>query len=236
MSDQDIIAAVKSSARILSPSFEVDAGEIPMWNPSYSMFGEDLILRGLLKSHLRSGKPGFFVDIGACDPRYGNNSYLFYKYGWRGICVDVDARLAMMFTAWRPRDVFIAGAVGSAGKGYFAASTQYPALNRIGMTPDEFGEGYKPAVPIDFLPLKTIFDQHVPAGTQIDFMSMDIEDSELSALKSNDWSKYKPRIIIIETHNINASNIHESAVLNYLKDLGYIVEGIVSGNALLLLP
>jgi len=231
----ELKAIFQRGPRLLHDNFQIDPSEFYLWNLSYSMFGEDLILRGLLKADLRSGRPGFYLDIGACDPRYGSNSYLFYRYGWRGICVEANAQLGPLFHKWRPRDVFVGAVVGKAGKGYFATGEVYAASSRVGLTRDEFGPGFQAAVEVDFTPLKTILDQHVPKDAQIDFMSMDIEDSELSALQSNDWSLYRPKIILIETHNINAENIHESAALNFLKEQGYIIEGIVSGNALLLL-
>jgi len=231
----ELAAIFRRGPRILSDQFEIDPSEFYLWNLSYSMCGEDLILRGLLKKELRNRIPGFYLDIGAFDPRYGNNSYLFYRYGWRGICVEANAQLHINYQKHRPRDVFVGAAVGKAGKGYYAEGEAHAAVSRVGFTPDDFPAGYKPAVEIEFLPMKTILDRHVPKGTQIDFMSMDIEDSELSALESNDWSLYRPKIILIETHNINAENLHDSAALNFLKEQGYIIEGMASGNALLLL-
>ena len=55
---------LKPGPRILNPHFVIDPAEFPLWNLSYSMFGEDLILRGLLKGKLKSGVPGFYADIG----------------------------------------------------------------------------------------------------------------------------------------------------------------------------
>jgi hypothetical protein len=33
---------------------------------------------------------GVFVDVGASDGIYGNNTYFFEKIGWRGLCIDAD--------------------------------------------------------------------------------------------------------------------------------------------------
>src|SRR5690242_15661552 len=105
------------SSRLLAPRalnghFTIDPTDFSLWNPSYSMSGEDVMVRSLLKEELKNGYVGFYADFGCFDARYGSNSYLFYRYGWRGICVDGNAKVAAQYAAYRPRDVFINGVVG----------------------------------------------------------------------------------------------------------------------------
>ena len=51
---------------------------------SYSQEGEDMILRRIFGDK----RLGFYVDVGAHDPRRFSNTYYFYKRGWRGINIE----------------------------------------------------------------------------------------------------------------------------------------------------
>jgi len=48
--------------------------------------------------------------------------------------------------------------------------------------------------------LANILDEQ-PAINQIDFMSVDAEGHDLAVLKSNNWHKYRPDIVMIESNN-----------------------------------
>ncbi len=218
---------------VLNRNFTLDVSEFPLWNLSYSLYGEDLILRGLLKQKLREGQPGFYVDLGCCDPRQASNSYLFYRYGWRGVCIDANSEFKEAFAAIRPRDTFVNALVGEAGRYFWAECKSNLGMSRIATAPEQFGDDYEAPVAMNALPLREILDRHVPAGTQIDFMSVDLEDSELGAFSSSDWKKYRPSFMLVETHGIELQNTNTSPVLNFLRDQGYALTGIASGNAIL---
>src|SRR3989344_6283250 len=59
-----------------------------VWNQvflgSYSQGRDDLEIDKLLKFK----KKGFYIDVGAGDPTRFNNTYRFYKRGWRGINIE----------------------------------------------------------------------------------------------------------------------------------------------------
>src|ERR687897_660512 len=52
----------------------------------FSQFGEDKWIVNNLPYPLN----GVFVDVGASDGIYGNNTYFFEKIGWKGLCIDAD--------------------------------------------------------------------------------------------------------------------------------------------------
>ena len=62
---------------------------------------------------------------------------------------------------------------------------------------------------------------------------MDLEGHELPALQSNDWSRFHPRVIVIEENSLDITNLFSSPTLSYLRDLGYRVAGITSPNVIL---
>jgi hypothetical protein len=60
--------------------------KISMEGQYFSQFGEDK----WIVDNLRYPLEGIFVDVGASDGIYGNNTYFFEKIGWRGLCIDAD--------------------------------------------------------------------------------------------------------------------------------------------------
>lgn len=70
---------------------------------SYSQSGEDVVVDAILNRK----KSGYYIDIGAYHPKVFSNTYMFYKRGWRGICVDANPTLGWMYKLVRPRDVFV---------------------------------------------------------------------------------------------------------------------------------
>ncbi len=75
----------------------------------YSQFAEDIsIVR-----HFPPGFSGFFVDVGCFHPVKYNNTYRFYRKGWRGINVDIDPIKIEGFDMLRPEDHNVARAVSS---------------------------------------------------------------------------------------------------------------------------
>ena len=74
----------------------------------FSQDGEDFLLCKIIATE----NPGFFVDIGAAHPIKGNNTYYFYRRGWRGLCVDASPGLDSLYQKQRPEDRFINAFVG----------------------------------------------------------------------------------------------------------------------------
>ena len=69
---------------------------------SYSQAGEDAILRFLLGDK-KVGQISY-LDIGTNSPDFGNNTYLFYRSGSTGVCVEADRSLIPNIASIRPRD------------------------------------------------------------------------------------------------------------------------------------
>lgn len=62
--------------------------------------------------------------------------------------------------------------------------------------------------------LSSIFKKHLSGADSFDLLSVDTEGHDLTVLKSNDWSRYRPKVICVETQP-NLS-LHQ-----YLLKLGY---------------
>jgi FkbM family methyltransferase len=70
--------------------------------------------------------------------------------------------------------------------------------------------------------LKKILDKHLPKKSPIDFMSVDVEGLELVVLKSNDWKKYRPKLIIVEIlDSYSLKSVTNSSITKFLAKKGY---------------
>lgn len=76
---------------------------------SYSQHGEDLFV----KKHFPAGHKGTYVEIGSSHPIRISNTYLFYKNGWSGVCVDPIPTYSILYKIYRKRDTFINGGVSN---------------------------------------------------------------------------------------------------------------------------
>lgn len=194
-------------------------------NLCYGQEGEDLILNRLLEGQ----SLGFYVDVGAHHPVRFSNTYLFYQRGWRGINIDAMPGSMKGFNKVRPRDINIeCGVAGIAGKLMYYCFNE-PALNTFDAVEAEHKN--KPPyqmvgiVEIAVERLDALLARHLPAGQQIDFLSVDVEGKDEEVLRSNDWSRYRPRFILAETLRTDMLNLVNYPVVRFLQSVGYTPVG-----------
>lgn len=191
------------------------------YNSAFSQGGEDLMLAGLF---LFRGK-GFFVDIGAFHPYIHSNTYMFYKRGWRGINIDARPGSMSLFNKFRPGDVNIEAAIsdvvteldyihmkdGEAMNSFMPESIEKLAEDHI----------IKGVSRIKTVRLDSILYQYRPEG-DIDFFSIDVEGMELQVLRSNDWNKYRPKAVLLETFDAMLPEAeYDKEFKVFFHDVGY---------------
>ena len=173
-------------------------------------------------------KNGFYVDVGAHHPKRFSNTYIFYKKGWSGINIDAMPGSMRLFKKWRPRDINL-----ELGIGQIAGRLDYyvfdePALN--GFSPQLSEERakknnlnyIKEVIKVDIFPLRDILNEHA-AGKSIDFLSIDVEGLEIDVLKSNDWSKYRPRYVLAEILKSSLHDLETDPVATFMNECGYVI-------------
>lgn len=191
---------------------------------SYSLEGEDC----LLNRYFKEKGEGFYIDIGAHHPFRFNNTYFFYKKGWRGINVDADKKAIEMFDKLRKDDVNLLSAVGSNNSKMTFYEFNEPALNTFDkkLVNEYKSLGYKVTNKrnLKFSTLKSLLDDNLPNNQKIDFISIDVEGFEMRVLESNDWGKYRPEILLVEVLNTNTlTDAINCKISKYLKSRKYSI-------------
>jgi hypothetical protein len=52
-------------------------------------------------------------------------------------------------------------------------------------------------------------------------LSVDAEGMDLEVLNSNNWAKYRPFLIAVETHGMDLEKLKDNDIFTYLHELGY---------------
>lgn len=170
---------------------------------------------------------GFYVDIGAFHPRKYSNTYVLHRYyGWNGINVDASKETIEKFEQERPNDINLHTAVGSKQGEAVYWKFNYPTINTISETNvqrqlSKEGTEVVDKEHVQVQTLEAILEQHLPKNKIIDLMNIDVEGVDLQVLKSNNWEKYRPRVILIEDYNVSIEGLESSEIYNYMKEIGY---------------
>ena len=190
---------------------------------SYSQEGEDMILRRLFEHKER----GLYVDVGAHHPKKFSNTYFFYKNNWHGVNIDALPGSMRAFRKSRPRDINIEVGVGLKKGNLRYYMFAQPALNtfsaEVARECESRGHKVISEVDVSIEPLSDILDKYLGAEQEIDFLSVDVEGLDLSVLRSNDWARHRPRVVLVEMLRHSIKDVLESEVYFLMKDYGYEV-------------
>ena len=176
---------------------------------SYAQNFEDVMLWRALK-HIEDG---FYIDVGARSPDLDSVTRAFYEHGWRGINVEPNPRFHAQLEERRVRDINLRVAICDKSGTQMMDSLSNPGLSTLHGT---IAQEHAPAgLAIDkqeaeVTTLADLWVQHVPEGHDVHFLRVDVEGFREAALRGNDWSKYRPWIIIVEaTRPISQQDSHE---------------------------
>ena len=161
----------------------------------YSETGEDITMREVFNDQI-----GTYLDIGSGHPVIGSNTYYYYKRGWTGVCVDPQPNLRIAYKLIDYKDRFIPKLVSSKEK-----VTYFKFANSLLSTTDAKVANYHQKrglkytkLELDCVNIKNLIPPMI-TPTQNFFISVDVEGAELEILKGINFSKQRPRAIIIES-------------------------------------
>jgi FkbM family methyltransferase len=194
----------------------------PFVNLAYSQDGEDMILRRLFERQAR----GFYVDVGAHHPYRFSNTCYFYRRGWRGINIDPNPDAIDAFRRDRPSDINVCVGVSDAAANLSFHFFNEPALNTFDADLAAARArlaGYR-LLETRSVPVRRLDDlliEYLPRDRKIDFMSIDVEGMDLSVLRSNDWSRFRPSLLLVEAHERTVAAVENDPVARFAVGAGY---------------
>lgn len=169
--------------------------------------------------YFKGKKNGFFIDIGAYDGITINNTFIFEQIGWKGIAIEPQPDIFLKLQKNRTCDCYnIALSTKSEDSVDFMKVSGSDMLSRLNLNTSNShkkrikSEHSKP----ELIKVKTLtFEdlmKNYPTIKYIDFMSIDVEGSELDIIKTIDFNKYKFGLITIE---------NPDKIKKYMKEKGY---------------
>lgn len=191
-------------------------------NISFAQEAEDL----LIKRWFSNKTSGFYVDVGAHHPFRFSNTYIFYKAGWKGINIDATPGSMDAFREFRPGDINIEAAISDEKEILKFHIFKEKALNtfdeetaksRVEKNVSDLQEIKE----LQTYTLEEILDKHISVGQQIDFLTIDVEGHDLAILKSNNWQKYRPSVVLLEDLGGTIEKALETEAYQFLKGRDY---------------
>ena len=167
----------------------------------HSQFGEDRYIY----EHINLPDKGVFVDVGAGHPIKRSNTYFFEKNGWTGICIDTDPYQYELLRKYRANAEW-AAISNQEGEIDFSRAYLSDYSSLIGK--EKYNSiakvQFKDVIRVPCFKLETILTKH--KIDHIDILNIDVEGTELEVWNSFNYTKHKPRIVVIEYFTFGLSN------------------------------
>lgn len=143
---------------------------------------------------------GFYIDVGAGHPVADNVSLWFYERGWSGLVAEPIAQLAALYPRIRPRDQVYEGLIGRENGmvDFFHVDRLHgfsTTIKNHAEVAKDFGADYQ-RMQLPMLTLAKICEKY--QISKIDFLKIDVEGAESDVLAGNDWTRFRPRVIVAE--------------------------------------
>ncbi len=194
----------------------------------YSQHGEDFLLWKLFDA--QSG--GFYIDVGAFDGVHLSNSFSFEQHDWQGICIEPNPIYFRLCEQARPKAICLN--VACVGDNHINTTEFYTEKlgllsGIIGNRDEDIRHRYETRglqfkglneIVVPATTLNTILSKHVPAQAEIDFLSIDVEGSEIDVLRGLNLNQFRPRVLVIEAntgHDKDLITSHMTKLNGYLE-------------------
>ncbi len=162
---------------------------------SYSANHEDVLLNRLFGTK----QTGFYIDVGAAHPLFENDTKALYDRGWSGINIEPNKSFFEILAAERPRDTNLNIAVSDSD-----GQSRFFEVKGTGLStcdPEEAARARAKGFDVIEHPVKTTTLRDLLDATNppaIDLLKIDVEGFEPNVIRSNDWSRFRPDVILVE--------------------------------------
>ena len=144
-------------------------------------------------------RDGYFVEVGANEPRRASQTWTFEQLGWRGILIEPQPDLAQQLA--RERNAQVVAAACSSPENDGCNMTLRLAGPHSSVNDRLVAPGAQPQGTIE-VPVRTLdaILRQASAPAPVDFVSIDVEGHELDVLQGFDLEQWQPRLVLIEDH------------------------------------
>jgi len=209
------------------------------YKTSYAQCGEDIIIDAFLRG-LSITQPTY-IDIGTYHPILNNNTYLFYKNGGHGICIEPDEDFFRLIQKNRPKDISLNVGVGpeaiEKANFYLMSSHNLNTFSKseaeLTVTEENYGkQEIKKVVQLPLVTAHSLIEKYL--HTAPDILSVDAEGLDFEIITSIDLTRYRPKIICTETLRYGPGQKlgKETSVSEYLAKNDYILYADTYVNSL----
>jgi FkbM family methyltransferase len=198
----------------------------PFQKISYAQSGEDLIIEYIFM--VLGMSQVTYLDIGTHHPVKLSNTYLFYKNGQQGVCVEPNPLLFHRIEKKRPRDICLN--VGVSDLGHDALEFYIMSSDTLSTFSKQDAERYSnyPNQKIErtlHIPVVGINDLMQYFDPFPNFVSLDTEGFELRILQGLDYARFRPQVFCVETLTYTGNKTEEKlgSIISWMERQGYFV-------------
>lgn len=168
----------------------------------------------LVRAFFAGTSGGFFVEVGANHPTEGSQTFHLEQAGWTGVLIEPQPDLAAFLVTARKAQVFAVACTSPDRAG--EAATLHVDGARSALDRERMAPGAQPGYAI-LVPTRTLDDilSEAQAPAPIDLLSIDVEGHEVEVLQGFDFTRWQPRLILVEDH---VATLHTH---RYLRGRGY---------------
>lgn len=196
---------------------------------NFSQTGEEIVIQWILKDI----KQGFYLDVGCHHPYKISNTFQLYLNGWQGIAIDANPILIEKWKRKRKNDIPLVAAISDEEKEVTFYEFKESEVNTIdeGMVQEWKQKfNYRSERKLTTQTLTSILDKYLPENQKIDLLTVDVEGNDFNVIKSIDLSKYRPKLIVVEIHGFDLSNIEGNEIYQYLVTQQYTLVSFATMN------
>ena len=185
--------------------------------------GENIILERIFAKQFK----GLYVDVGAHHPVRFSNTLNLYQKGWTGINIEPNQEVIKAFKKMRPKDINLNMAISTQKNSCNYYKFEDPALNttdiKIVKIRGKQGHRCIEKISVPTQTLDQVLSKYCKKNSVIDILKIDVEGKELDVLKSNNWEKFIPKVIICELINVDIEKLNKNPVYKLLKSKNYLL-------------
>ena len=206
-----------------SPRPDESSGEL-----SFAQCGEDLIVHYMLY-YMQIPKITY-LDVGAHDPVVINNTYYFYKHGFRGVLVEPNVEMTKKLRAVRPEDTTLEAGIGVTAERtadyYIMTESAWNTFSKEEsehMTRVTDGRiKVERVIQMPMLDINEVMAKHFNGAPT--FLSIDTEGMDLAILKTIDFKRFRPQVICAETLVVGTRRMIPD-IAAFMETQNYVVRG-----------